>query len=92
MNFVEKNDSILQKWKEHIEKVEKDPKFASDGIMFRGEIDQYSADQNERWSNPEKENELWENAPVRYLFFRIRTAFIFVCEILIYFTSKHDSI
>lgn len=63
MNFVEKNDSILQKWKEHIEKVEKDPKFASDGIMFRGEIDQ-----NERYSNPEKENELWENAPIRYLF------------------------
>lgn len=68
MNFVEKNDSILQKWKEHNEKVEKtmnlqDPKFASDGIMFRGEIDQ-----NERWSNPEKENELWENAPIRYLF------------------------
>ena len=68
MNFVEKNDSILQKWKEHNEKVEKtinqeDPKFASDGIMFRGEIDQ-----NERYSNPEKENELWENAPIRYLF------------------------
>ena len=68
MNFVEKNDSILQKWKEHNEKVEKTmnqqaPKFASDGIMFRGEIDQ-----NERWSNPEKENELWENAPIRYLF------------------------
>ena len=63
MNFVEKNDSILQKWKEHIEKVEDDPKFASDGIMFRGEIDQ-----NERYSNPEKENELWENAPIRYLF------------------------
>lgn len=64
MNFVEKNDSILQKWKEHIEKVEKkSPNFASDGIMFRGEIEQ-----NERWSNPEKENELWENAPIRYLF------------------------
>ena len=68
MNFVEKNDSILQKWKEHNEKVEKtmkqqDPNFALDGIMFRGEIDQ-----NERWSNPEKENELWENAPIRYLF------------------------
>lgn len=68
MNFVEKNDSILQKWKEHIEKVEENPNFASDGIMFRGEIDQYSADQNERCSNPEKENELWENAPIRYLF------------------------
>lgn len=68
MNFVEKNDSILQKWKEHIEKVEENPNFASDGIMFRGEIDQYSADQNERWPNPEKENELWENAPIRYLF------------------------
>ena len=68
MNFVEKNDSILQKWKEHNEKVEKNPNFASDGIMFRGEIDQYSADQNERWPNPEKENELWENAPIRYLF------------------------
>ena len=68
MNFVEKNDSILQKWKEHNEKVEDDPKFASDGIMFRGEIDQYSKDQNERCSNPEKENELWENAPIRYLF------------------------
>lgn len=68
MNFVEKNDSILQKWKEHNEKVEKtmkqqDPNFALDGIMFRGEIDQ-----NERYSNPEKENELWENAPIRYLF------------------------
>ena len=58
MNFVEKNDSIIQKWKEHIEKVEENPNFASDGIMFRGEIDQYSADQNERWPNPEKENEL----------------------------------
>ena len=68
MNFVEKNDSILQKWKEHIEKVEENPKFALDGIMFRGEIDQYSKDQNERYSNPEKENELWENAPIRYLF------------------------
>ena len=73
MNFVEKNDSILQKWKEHNEKVEKTmnqqkPNFASDGIMFRGEIDQYLADENERWSNPEKENELWENAPIRYLF------------------------
>ena len=68
MNFVEKNDSILQKWEEHNEKVEKTmnqqaPKFASDGIMFRGVIDQ-----NERYSNPEKENELWENAPIRYLF------------------------
>ena len=63
MNFVETNDSILQKWEEHIEKVEENPKFASDGIMFRGEIDQ-----NERDSNPEKENELWENAPIRYLF------------------------
>ena len=73
MNFVEKNDSILQKWKEHNEKVEKTmnqqkPNFASDGIMFRGEIDQYLADENERWSDPEKENELWENAPIRYLF------------------------
>ncbi len=73
MNFVEKNNSILQKWKEHNEKVEKTmnkqkPNFASDGIMFRGEIDQYLADENERWSNPEKENELWENAPIRYLF------------------------
>ena len=63
MNFVEKNDSILQKWKEHIEKVEENPEFSSDGIIFRGEIDQ-----NERYSNPEKENELWENAPIRYLF------------------------
>lgn len=73
MNFVEKNDSILQKWKEHNEKVEKTmnqqkPNFASDGIMFRGEIDQYLADKNERYSDPKKENELWENAPVRYLF------------------------
>lgn len=69
MNFVEKNDSILQKWKEQIEKFGEDPKkFASDGIMFRGEIDQYFADENERWSNPKKENELWENAPIRYLF------------------------
>ena len=63
MNFVETNDSILQKWEEHIEKVEENPKFASDGIMFRGEIDQ-----NERWSDPKKENELWGNAPIRYLF------------------------
>ena len=46
MNFVEKNDSILQKWKEHIEKVEENPEFSSDGIIFRGEIDQ-----NERYSN-----------------------------------------
>ena len=68
MNFVEANDSILQRWEEHNEKCEKtmnqqDPKFASDGIMFRGVIDQ-----NERYSDPEKENELWENAPIRYLF------------------------
>ena len=68
MNFVEKNDSILQKWKEHIEKFEKNPKFASDGIMFRGAIEQRSTGENERYSNPEKENELWENAPIRYLF------------------------
>lgn len=68
MNFVEKNDSILQKWKEHIEKVEENPKFAADGIMFRGEIEQRFPGQNERYSNPEKENELWENAPIRYLF------------------------
>ena len=59
MNFVEANDSILQRWEEHNEKCEKtmnqqDPKFASDGIMFRGVIDQ-----NERYSDPEKENELW---------------------------------
>ena len=69
MNFVEKNDSILQKWKEQIEKFGENTKnFASDGIMFRGEIDQYFADENERYSNPKKENELWENAPIRYLF------------------------
>ena len=69
MNFVEKNDSILQKWKEQIEKFGEDPEeFASDGIMFRGVIEQRSAGQNERYSNPKKENELWENAPIRYLF------------------------
>lgn len=69
MNFVEKNDSILQKWKEHNEKAGENPeRFALDGIMFRGEIDQYFTNENERYSNPEKENELWENAPVRYLF------------------------
>lgn len=80
MNFVEKNQDILNRWKAQfcLDK-SKDPDykdcdptdyFAEDGIMYKGEFEQ---DKEGKWSrNPStngiKENELWSNAPLRVLF------------------------
>ena len=66
-DFVGENDQILEEWEKFNKKVEKEPNFAPDGILFKGKIsdeDGYS----ERYSNKKVENKLWQDAPIRYLF------------------------
>ena len=70
MNYVEKNNQILEEWfsKYHEQDVSCDF-FAEDGIMFRGEFDHNGAN----WLRKEseggsKENDLWANAPLRILY------------------------
>lgn len=75
MNYIKKNDCILDEWREKFIAelgADNEWKFAPDGIMNKGEFS--SPDENgviwrER-SNPEgsKENDLWVNTPLRILF------------------------
>ena len=72
-DFVGENERILQEWEKFNSTHEANPNFAPDGIMFRGEKDQYSnldgSITSERYEDENnKENELWANAPIRYLF------------------------
>lgn len=72
-DIVGENERILQEWEKFNSTQEEKPNFAPDGIMFRGEKDQYSNPDgsitSERYEDEHnKENELWANAPIRYLF------------------------
>ena len=72
MNFVEKNQNILNRWRVKFVKdfgKENEYRFADDGIMNKGEC---KSDSDGRWwretSKTAKENDLWTNAPLRVLF------------------------
>ena len=60
-DYVSENNRILSEWRKKYD----ENSFAPDGIMFRGEIDE---DCNERYSDKELENKLWNEAPLRVLF------------------------
>lgn len=68
MNIVEKNEEILNRWKQRFTKRGKNPElyFADDGIMFRGPINNNSCD----WVHDPSgfENEMWEKCPLRILY------------------------
>lgn len=64
-DYVAENERILNEWRksneEHGEK-----KFADDGIMYRGQIDDNSTERYE--SDNKQENKMWNEAPLRILF------------------------
>ena len=61
-DYVAENERILKEWRESNE-AHGEANFADDGIMYRGIIDDI-----ERYSDKEKENEMWNEAPLRVLF------------------------
>ena len=72
-DFVGENQRILDEWEKYNCQHEEKPNFAPDGIMYRGAWDQYHTEDghiiSERYEDENnKENELWANAPIRYLF------------------------
>lgn len=70
MNYVDKNNQILNEWrsKYHKQDISCDF-FAEDGIMFRGEFDHNGANWLRKESEDgSKENDLWANAPLRILY------------------------
>ena len=75
-SYTQKNDDILQKWKERFLSDGGDvDKFSYDGIMYMGEmeLDPHNNNPNCYWREPSddecsKENKMWTNCPVRFLF------------------------
>lgn len=84
MNFIEKEQDVLNRWKAKFCKDKsKDNEyancnpadyFAEDGIMFRGEIEPVYHDKEKtkfwRWARKPsgEENQMWTNAPLRILY------------------------
>lgn len=67
IDFVEKNNKILERWEDWNQKHESAPSFAPDGIMYRGEF--YNGDGYcERFEKNDLENRIWAEYPTRYLF------------------------
>ena len=75
-SYTQKNDDILQEWKERFQSNGEDvDKFSDDGIMYMGEmeLDPHNNNPNCYWRKPSddecsKENMMWTNCPVRFLF------------------------
>ena len=75
-SYTQKNDDILQKWKERFLSDGGDvDKFSYDGILYMGEmeLDPHNNNPNCYWREPSddecsKENMMWTNCPVRFLF------------------------
>ena len=65
-DYVAENERILGVWRKNNEKFH-ETKFADDGIMYRGKIEQIE-NGTERYSNKELENRIWNDAPLRILF------------------------
>lgn len=67
-DFVRLNEELLKEWKEANARRE-ECRFASDGIMFRGETVSYDGKcPCRRTSEDNKENKLWRMSPLRVLF------------------------
>lgn len=64
-DFVRKNQEILDRWKAKFP-LEKQGKFADDGIMNKGETE--LGHDGRVWRKSGNENELWNKAPLRVLF------------------------
>ena len=65
-DYVAENERILEKWRKRNEE-RGGTNFADDGIMYRGIIEEYD-NGSERLSDKEKENKMWNKAPLRILF------------------------
>ena len=65
-DYVEENDRILKEWQKSNEEHD-ETNFADDGIMYRGIFEENDCG-TERYSDKEKENKLWNEAPLRILF------------------------
>lgn len=65
-DYVEENELILSEWRKSNEE-QGEINFADDGIMYRGAIEE-SDYGTERYSDKEKENKIWDEAPLRILF------------------------
>ena len=66
-DYVGENQRILDEWEVRINAKENEPNFAPDGILYRGKPEDY-ATYSEFTENKEKENKLWSEAPIRYMF------------------------
>lgn len=65
-DYVEENERILKEWRKCNEEYG-ETNFADDGIMYRGIIEENDYG-TERYSDKEKENKIWNEAPLRILF------------------------
>lgn len=65
-DYVAENDRILNEWQKSNEE-HGETNFAKDGIMYRGIIEENDCG-TERYSDKEKENKIWNEAPLRILF------------------------
>lgn len=68
-NYVEKNQKILDEWRENNENKYGERNFADDGIMFRGKFKDYDGGKERLPDDAEQqENKQWAEAPLRVLF------------------------
>lgn len=66
-DYVEENNRVLKEWEERIRANEEESNFAPDGILYRGEpYDEFGYCEFD--ANKDLENQLWSEAPLRYLF------------------------